>query len=188
MEIINELFTDRREYLLECATNSLKLRGKYNNKTLPNDLVTEAYFHITENEEKMRDMILDGKLESIVVRWMKMQIVWNKTRFKKMWIYDDFRMISTSDESFIDSLLVDTSVTEEEVLENEKFVTESLTLIREFIKTQTMDQQFLFEDYYINGFNSSGKLAKHTGLPRTACYYLIKRMKDNLKEYVKTMV
>lgn len=184
--MLNKFFEERYDYLLECAYNILKLRGK---TELAPELVTEALLYFTENQdtEKFKSKIKKHKLETLVVRWMTMQILWTNTRFKNEFIYNDTNTVSLSNnvdgtESWLLDILEDyENKSEEEYLADEKEVRDKLISIAEFINNQPLDQQLLFRDVFINGFNSSGKLATHTGLSRTGCWMLIKTLKDNIK-------
>lgn len=202
-KIIDNLFTTRYEYLHECATNILKQVKRLD---LAAELVTDCYFHIKNNKEKLSKQIEDGILEAVVVRWMTMQIRWQNTQFKKTWIYNDNIIINVTQLQAIgkqnndindnDSdlftlksiLLQDETIPEEELLEIEIENQDKLNHIKYNLDNLSLDQRFLFDDFFNRGINTSNKLAKHTGLSRTNCYYIIKQLKANLKNGYKSKI
>ncbi len=173
---LDQLFKERYDYLLECSHNILKL---VNRTDLDTTLLSDAYEYIISNPNK----IDEDNLEATIVRWMTMQIKWKGTQFKKQWIYADTKIDTNIDTSHIDS--VDDVISEEELLRNEVIIEDKLRHIFNSINNDTLDQKMLFEAVFLNGINSSGKLAKHTGISRTGCYYLIKNLKTKLKDGYK---
>ncbi len=185
---IDEFFTNRYDYLNECAYNCLKIINKTH---LKSELVSELYEHLTQNESKLSKLIMDNQIEAIAVRWMKMQIVWSKTKFKNAWTnpgkqfldvqfdkrdeYDEkmgkFKQLDDVDE------LIDDGTNKKSLLVK--------THIYNYVHSETLDQRILFETVFQNGYNTSGKLAKYTGISRTGCYFLIKKLKDNIKDTYK---
>ena len=83
-KIINNYFSKRYDYLLECANNILKLIKR---QDLKYELVNDAYLYIQTNQEKLKTLLEDGKIEAVVVRWMTMQIKWKDSQFKKARVY-----------------------------------------------------------------------------------------------------
>ena len=77
-KIINTFFTQRYNYLLECANNILKLIKR---QDLKYELVNDAFFYISTNKEKLKEELETGKIEAVVVRWMTMQIKWKCNTF-----------------------------------------------------------------------------------------------------------
>jgi hypothetical protein len=181
-EIINKFFESRHKYLLECSNNILKLIKR---QDLKYELITEAYLHITSNEEKFKELILEGKIESIVVNWMTMQIKWSNTRFKKLWVYKDSKITGTELENVEMYSIIDDDMTEEEYLEIQKDKQDKLTHIIITMSNEQLDKQLLFNDMFKNGINSAAKLAKHTGLSKTKCYYIMRDLKNSIKDSYK---
>lgn len=190
-EIVNKLFTDRYQYLLKCATNILKNRNRLD---LATTLVNDAYLQICENIDKYTELIDEGKIEGVVVRWMQMQIIWNNTQFKKEWVYSDYNTISFNftfnedDENaniILENIIESDETSLEDHLQYNKTMEDKLNHISQFVKELPLHQQLLFKDIYIKGINTSGKLAKHTGISRTGCYWLMKDLKDEIKNNYK---
>lgn len=183
-KIIDDFFTKRYEYLLECSTNILRLISRTD---LATTLLTEVYHYLIDNEKK----IDENKLEAVAVRWMKMQVYWRNTEFKKQWIYPDKNIkpeYSKYDNlPYIEqySFEEEEDKTEDELFKEETEIESKLKHI--FLETEkkTLDKRILFDLVFFKNVNTSGKLSKHTGICRTLCYFLIKNMKDDLKQSYK---
>lgn len=175
-EKLDQLFNTRYNYLLECSHNVLKFVSRTD---LDTTLLSDAYEYVISNQTK----IDEDNLEATVVRYMTMQILWKGTQFKKKWIYADTNINTNIDTSDLDD--IDDSIPEELLLENEVEMEKKLRYVFDTINNDTLDQKMLFEAVFLNGINSSGKLAKHTGISRTGCYYLIKNLKEKLKDGYK---
>ena len=73
-KIINTFFTQRYDYILECANNILKLIKR---QDLKYELVNDAFFYISTNKEKLKEVLETGKIEedggefSWAGNWMK---------------------------------------------------------------------------------------------------------------------
>ena len=117
----------------------------------------------------------------MLINWMDKQIKWNNTQFKKNWIYTDKNLVNAEFddvESFID---LDEEISEEEILSIEKEFQDKLASIQITISNLPIDKQILYQDVFLKGFKSGRKLAKHTGISETGCYYLIKDLKELIK-------
>ena len=181
-KIINKYFTERYDYILECANNILK---NIKRQDLKYELVNDAYIYVQTNQEKLKDILEQGKIEAVVVRWMTMQIKWKDTQFKKAWVYPNKHHTQKLLDDVEAYAILDDTIPEEELLETEIENQDKLNYINMTIANDTLDQQLLFNDVFYNGINTSGKLAKHTGISRTGCYYMIKYLKDKLKNGYK---
>ena len=183
-KIINTFLTQRYNYLLECANNILKLIKR---QDLKYELVNDAFFYISTNKEKLKEELETGKIEAVVVRWMTMQINWNATHFKKSWIYPNkYRTQKLLLENLESYVILDDVIPKEELYETEIENQNKINYINTTIPKLDLDQQILFDLVYNKGINTSGKLAKHISISRTSCYYMIKELKEKLKNGYKT--
>ncbi len=175
---IEEFFIKRYDYLLECSTNILKLIDKQSLKT---ELLSDAFIYINENKDKLQHLIDDGKIEAITVRWMTMSVKWNNTPFKKNWVYPH----KNESESLLDDVetysIIEEDISEEDYLQQEMDIQNKMNHIHHFISNQPIDQQILYDLVYNKEINTSGKLSRHTGIPRTGSYRLIEQLKKNIK-------
>jgi len=179
-KIIDSLFCDRYDYLSQIAFN---LVSKLNRRDLASTLLADAYQYLIENEEKLNDKVLNNNMtEAIVVNFMTKQINWNKTKFKKTWIDINPKHIQADFNDKIE--VIDDTIDEEEYLAKEKTSQDKTNHIYATAASLNFDQQILF-NLYLSGTNTSGKLAKHTGLARTTCYYLLKNLKKTLTQNYK---
>lgn len=176
--IINEFFTLRYKYITECAFNILKLIRRTD---LKHTLVSEAFLHVNSNQEKIYSQIEKGKLESVVINWMTMQVKWSNTKFKKEFVYPHKHHSDSPIEELESFVLIDEDVNEEELLENEKEIQDKLNSIQVTMLSLPLEEQELYKYIYIDGIDTSGKLSKFTGLARTGCYYLMKNLKEKLR-------
>lgn len=182
-QIVDKLFCDRYDYLSQIA---FKLVSKLNRRDLADTLLTDAYQYLIENEVKITDKVVNQKMaEAIAVNFMSKQINWSETKFKKTWILPQKNTIK---DEFDDEIKIidaeDGEDAEEEYLKKQKEIQDKTNHIYATAATFNFDQQILF-NLYISGKNTSGKLAKHTGLARTTCYYLLKNLKKTLTQNYK---
>lgn len=178
-QIIDDYFNLRYKYLLECSKNILKTIRRTD---LKNELVNDAYIHFSlSTNPKVEANIKAGKIESMMINWMDKQVKWNNTQFKKTWVYPDKNLVNAEFddvESYID---LDDEISEEETLSIEKEFQDKLNSIQITISSLPVDKQILYQDVFLNGHKSGRKLAKHTGISETGCYYLIKELKEIIK-------
>ncbi len=177
-DIVNQFFSEKYNYLIECANNILKLIKR---QDLVYELIGDCYLHITTNKEKLNDLIINGNIEAISIRWMTMQIKWKDTQFKKAWIYPNKHHTSRLLDDVESYAIIDNIIPEEELLAYEIETQDKLNYLYAKINNETLDQKLLFNDVFNLGINTSGKLSKHTGISRTGCYHMIKNLKDNLR-------
>lgn len=177
---INEVFNNRYDYLLECSNNILKLITR---QDLKYELVGDAYLHLN----KIKDTLsIDINVESVIVRWMTMQVKWKNTQFKKNWVYPNKHITQSLLEDVESYVIIDETIPEDELLSNEKEIQDKLNHIYNQLKNMSIDKKFLFENIFQQGINTSGKLSRYTGISRTSCYYLIQDLKKQLSNGYKT--
>lgn len=195
MKEIDELFNNRYEYLLECCHNSLKLIRRTD---LDSTLLADAYMYVKDNQEKLKDKIEQGLLESIVVNWTYKQVIWRNTKFKKNWILKSKIDINQSvdiDENpselmddknksilrYIQTLMSDDEIALEKELEGQY----QLQVIYAYIASLPLDKRILFDMIFKEGIDNSGKLSRHIGISRTTCWYMIKELKEDIRRDFK---
>ena len=182
-KIISDFFNKKHDYLIGCANNILKLIQR---KDLKNELVTDCYLYLIDNKEKLDGKIQNGEIESICVRYMTMQVKWSNTSFKKDWVYPNKYITAKALEDVESYAIIEEEITEEDYLKKEKEIQDKFNFLSFRFENDELDKKMLYNYVFSLGFNTSGKLAKHTGLSRTGCYYLIKRLKESIKnEYTK---
>lgn len=165
--IVDKYYNDRYDWLLKLAENNL---AKINKRNYSSQLVSDSYLYLFENESKISEkVILSGMLESIIVNYISYQVIWSKTNLKKNFIPDNYDITENS--------LIE--MDEEEILENEMNIENKLNTIKINLLEADLTTKMVF-NLFQAGYNTSGKLAKHTGLSRTGCYNLIKNMKLTL--------
>lgn len=175
-EIINNFYKDRYSFILECANNILKLIKRQDLKEL---LVSDSFLYIYNNKEKLNDKIQNGSIESIAVNYMNQAVRWKNTPFKKTWVYK--QTLEYKDR--IDYNIVDDNN------DNYEYELELLDKMNHIeIKKQelSIDKQQLYNYVFKDGINNSRKLSEYTGLARTTCFYLIRDLKNELKNGYKS--
>lgn len=175
-EIINNFYKDRYSFILECANNILKLIKRQDLKEL---LVSDSFLYIYNNKEKLNDKIQNGSIESIAVNYMNQAVRWKNTPFKKTWVYKQTLEYKDS----IDYNIVDDNK------DNYEYELELLDKMNHIeIKKQelSIDKQQLYNYVFKDGINNSRKLSEYTGLARTTCFYLIRDLKNELKNGYKS--
>jgi hypothetical protein len=176
-EIINEYYSKNQKYLEEVAYNVLK---NINKCELADTLVTNSYFYIAENKEKLAEKIEKGQIEAIAVQFMTKQVKWNKTDFKKT-----FTGFYEKGQEFIENIHdqdYDSNKELDQRLEEEYDEQKKLAHIKAQRAKLDPPQQILY-DLCIDGpYKSSRKLAKYLGLNRTTTYVMIRDLKLFLKK------
>jgi hypothetical protein len=183
---ISDFFAARYDYLLTCADNSLKLIKR---RDLANELVTDCYLYLIDNQDKLNDKINQGiDLEAYIVRWMVMQVKWRDTQFKKNWIkkdekktYLDDTTHANTDYTTMDILMVEDD-DEENILQKELEHQNKINHIQTYVNELSFDKRLLYDIIFIKGYNTSGKLSQYLGLSRTPSYRLMKNLKDAIRD------
>jgi hypothetical protein len=182
-KIIQDFFSLRYYYLLECSKNILKLVKR---QDLCYILIEDAYIYVNENIDKLTPLIHKGKLESIVIRFMNMQIRWKNTKFKKDNLHSNkFLTDKPLEDVEMYTEIEDEVVSEEELLQNEVDIENKLNHISTKLGELDLSQRILFDSVFNLGHSTSGKLSQWTKLSRTGCYYLIKNLNDTLRNDFK---
>ena len=191
LTLINNYFKEKYDFLLECAANDLKLLYKqklrYNDDESKYDLVIELYNHLRFEIVKITKSIKKHNLQSICLRWMKQQIVWDNTIFKRKYIYKNFKVeeyVEQLPEEIDDEDLLDI---EEDYLKDEQARNNKKQHIEYIYSTLPYDQQRLYDMVFIDGYNTSRKLEKHIGVNRTSCNKMINNLKQHIRDTYKQM-
>ncbi len=180
--IIDDLYTKRYDYFIECANNVLKLIKR---QDLRYELVNDGYFHIKENVDKLKDLIDAGQLEACVVRWMTMQVKWNNSKFKKAWVYAHKIESEKLLENLESYVIIDETISEEELYQDELDKQSKLDHIHNYVNNLSLDQKFLYENIFNRNINTATKLSRYIKLSRTSCYHMIKNLKLGIKNNYK---
>ncbi len=170
-QIINDYFSTNHKYIYECANNILR---KQSRTDLASELVSEAVLYILEDDRIQPTT--HSEVEGILVNWMNKQIMWQKTAFKKKYLEDDYTNPIKDNQDFQESEL-----NEEEILEKEYEYQNKLNIIYVNLSQMDYDKKVLYDLGFKQGYDTSGKLANFIKLSRTTCYFLIKDLKEKLK-------
>jgi hypothetical protein len=170
-QIINDYFSIKHKYIYECANNILKKQGRTD---LASELVSEACLYLLEDDRIQPKT--PSEVEGILVNWMNKQIIWQKTAFKKKYL----------DKTHTDSIkdnqdFADAEFNEEQILEKEYEYQNKLNIIQVNLAQMDYDKKVLYDLVFNQGYDTSGKLANFIKLSRTTCYFLIKDLKEKLK-------
>jgi hypothetical protein len=171
LETIDLLIHKRNKYIYQCAKNILK---KVRRTDLYQELVSECYLYVYSIKDKLVNAT-DNEIESVIINWMNYQIIWQGTHFKKKYIYGN-----NQDEN-INIETIDEPLDEEDILEKEMDFQNKLDAILIKVNQLPLDKKILFDVVFNQNINTSGKLAKHIGTSRTTAYWLIKDLKEHLK-------
>ena len=124
----------------------------------------------------------DNRIKSIIVNYMNMQVIWSNTKIKKTIVKDNIQPQDVI--HYVNQ--VDDTISEEELIEEwleEEFnIQNKVNFIHSWIKKARPEDRLLFDIVFNQGYNTSGALSRHSGLSRTTCYTLIKKLKNKIKE------
>ena len=182
-QIIDKYYTDNTPKLQTVASNILT---NVSRSDLADTLVTESYLYLIEKEEKLRGKITkalknnkeESVIESIAVQFMHKQIVWNGTKFKRNFVDEDYSNCEYNDELDVDAYELD----DEEVMEREFEHMSKIAHIEAKYQALDVPNRILYDLAIRGEYNTSGKLAKYLNLNRTTSYYLIKNLKEHLRD------
>lgn len=182
--IINEFYQKRHSRLKECAINSLKTIRKQH---LWGELISESFFYITKNKEKLRPQIEVGNIEACLVRWMDSQINWSNSHFRKLYVNSNKKMDKMTVEMEVENLELFDEDSEAEYQERQEIARQRLKPIYETLENIPVDKRILFDLVYNQGINTSGKLEKYyqENIPieapgRKSCYLQLVQLKTIL--------
>lgn len=175
MTNLNKYFTDNYKWIEKTAIN---LTQKLNKSYLAPELISNCYLHLSVlDTENMQD----NKIKSIIVNYMNMQVIWSNTAIKKTILKDNIQpdsivqYVNQVDDSQSEEELI------EELLEEEFQIQNKLNFITQWLQMARPEDRILFDIIYNQGYNTSGKLAKHSGFSRTTCYSLMTKLKNKIK-------
>tara|TARA_R110001632_G_scaffold162493_2_gene280877 strand:+ start:407 stop:970 length:564 start_codon:yes stop_codon:yes gene_type:complete len=171
---IDSYFSNNNDKLTQVASNILK---NINRKDLAGTLVTEAYMYILEKQERLEELINNGKIESIVINFMNKQVKWRGTAFKKTFIKTDSNLEIIDNYDYED----DTEDLED-LLATEYDFQQKLSHIESQKAKLDLPQSILYKLAIEGEYNTSGKLAKKLNINRTSCYFMLREMKEFLRE------
>jgi lipid II:glycine glycyltransferase (peptidoglycan interpeptide bridge formation enzyme) len=177
-QIINDYFSIKHKYIYECANNILKKQGRTD---LASELVSEACLYLLEDDRIQPKT--PSEVEGILVNWMNKQIIWQKTAFKKKYIEGQTVPLKDSYKpnwlGELDFECLENN--EEDMLEKEFEYQNKLNIIQVNLAEMDYDKKVLYDLVFNQGYDTSGKLAAFIKLSRTTCYFLIKDLKEKLK-------
>lgn len=182
---IDTFFNLKYKRIEECAINIL--RTIQQEELYPN-LITQTYQYLLDTEKSISKKITDEEtknktIESIVVRYMTMQVRWMNTPFRNENIYKKLKTVEIYDKTEI------IREDEEDYLEKEKEIQDKMAHIIHTISNLPIHYQLLYNDYFHGENNTMDKLAKHYKLSRSSCFNLITEIKDIIKNtYKKTII
>jgi hypothetical protein len=174
MNKIDTYFTTNYKWIEKTA---LTLTSKINKRYLAHELITNCYLYIINLDTEKMD---DNKIKSIVINYMKMQVIWSKTTLKKAILKDNIK----PENVVLYTNQVDDSRSEEELieelLEEEFLIQNKINYIHKWLLQAKPEDRLLFDIVYNQGYDTSGKLAKHSGLSRTTCYTMMSKLKQKI--------
>jgi len=176
MDRLNKYFTDNYQWLQNSATS---ICSKINKRYLVADLVSNTYLHLYK---VYTDELKDNEIKAIIINYMNMQVIWSNTKLKRTIIKETpqseniVKYKQQEDDSISEEELM------EELLEEEFLIQNKVNYIHSWVAKARPEDRLLFDIVFNQGYNTSGKLSKHSGLSRTTCYTLIRNLKNKIKE------
>jgi len=182
-QTINDYYTNNQERIRTVATKIFKRK---NLGHLVDSVINSSYLHVYDNKDKpkVKALIENGKIESIVVNYIYKQASWPGSSVKIDFVdqkHTSIEVIST------DFLKVDPSVEEEELeLRQEAEFEEQSKLAHIEGQKQKLpyDRRILYK-LTLDEKMSVTKLAKYLKLNRTSCWKMTKNLKLFLKKGYK---
>lgn len=187
-KVIDEYYRTHQTRLREVFRNILQANIPIHcNKNTIDDLIAESYIYVNENIDKIIPNIEAGKLEGVIVNFGHKQIIWNNTKFKKVFI--EHRIFEKTDKAIFleDPIHLECDQQEKNdeydlYLEIEYHYQELNSTIRERYMNLSPSNKILYELYFNGPYNSSSKLAKYLNLSRTTCNNMVRALKDDLTQ------
>jgi hypothetical protein len=179
--IIDQHYKDNAKKIKGIASNILHNLAKINDNergNLADTLVSESYIYVVERQDTLKNLIWKGKLGNVITNFMHKQIVWNGTKFKKTFIEEDYNQCEYNDEMDVDVYELD----DEEIMEREFEHMSKIAHIEEKYQALDVPNRILYDLAIRGEYSTSGKLAKYLNLNRTTSYYLIKNLKEHLRD------
>ena len=190
---IDNFITLRHDFLLGVSKNITKSNDK------AEDLLHDLFIYLYENLHKITYIKDEASLLAFSVSWIKLQVKWKKTDYKKMYLFvfdelptnienrEDFSTILHSEDPYVKELR--RSFTEEQA--------DKLIQIWKFLPRLSKVNQILFQAYFIDGLsydkikdNYSFFKDKEGGgrqfyRSKKSIYNLMKELKNELKSCLR---
>ena len=187
-KIVDAYFSASYERILDVASNIL---SRIKREDLSNELMNFAYVYVLKSEDKSKvyDLVINGKIESVVINSMSTQLRYPVTPFKKDHIFDCTGSMDEFDDSH-HSLELDGDNELDELLEYEYEIQNKMSHLNAFRATLDVTDTILFDLAIVGEYNNSGKLSRYLSnsniggldVNRTSCYFQIKDMRQRIKD------
>lgn len=141
---------------------------------LADSLVTESYLYVTGKQAQLEALVMSGGLDSVVVNWINRQSQWTNTPWRRDFVDDDRMDVTVHHDP----------EWEESNLEYEHTHAAQYDALSAVVAELGPVDRRLYELVFVDGHDTSGKLAKVTGLSRTATWSMIKSLKEKLKREI----
>lgn len=139
------------------------------------ELVGNLYIYTMNNQEKLNEVVMEGKYHFYCVQWIYNQRRWTGTEYKK-----NTKVIENNSTLLTDLDLYDIVDEYEDVLEREYDIQQKLALVRIRYNTLPYDAKVLYDKYYGNG-NTMRAIAKEIGVSPA----LISQQVSKIRKYIK---
>lgn len=141
------------------------------------DVAAELYIHSVDNIEKIKDVLTQGNYHFYATTYIFNQRMWSNTKYKTNTI------VKENHNDDLPNLIILTDndyETEEELLQKEMDTEQKLAKIKYVYERLELHEKILFDKYY-NRNMSMRKIGAEVGVSQTAIYYMIKRIRQKIK-------
>lgn len=176
-QIIDEYYSTNYNKIKKISRNILATIHK---EEYADTLVIDSYNYLIDKVDKVKDKVDNHQFEAIIVNYINMQVKWNKTNLKKVFIDEDYKLLSIDDYDYDD-------------INPEHIIDESSDIIEYKIKNESkynyLEQRYInldqptkiLYDLTISGPYNATALAKHIGVTRGTTSNIIKKLKNDLR-------
>jgi len=174
-KIIDDYFSINYEELQQISTR-LQVKCLERDDFI-DTLIISCYQYLIDSENKVVLEVVTGRLKNVVINWMNKQVIWRGTDFKKDFIYQEDRSIDEENWFDIEDIVEDDEV----IMDAEYKHQNKMSHIMSAIESLKFIDYKLYYLVFVDGYDNSGKLSRHTGIPRVTCWMMIRDLKEKLK-------
>jgi RNA polymerase sigma factor (sigma-70 family) len=141
------------------------------------DLVSELYIHSIENIEKIAPILIKNHYHYYATKYIFNQRMWGNTKYKQN------TQIKDCGSDIIETLEITSENDyehDEELLQKEMDTNIKLAKIKVIYDKLPLHEKILFDKYY-NRQMSMRMIGRETGVSQTAIYYMIKRIRKQIR-------
>lgn len=174
---IDLYFTNNYNSINALAKNIInQFKRNYDSESL----LSNGYIYLNQ---KIKEIPTTEDIQKWLITYIKNEIKWENSQIKKE---EKINYSEQIDDKY-DAIDDETDI--QDKIAFEMRYNEQKTILFQYRNQYQQDKQkqIIFDVYFVKGFSSSRKMAKHFGLHYVTCWKLIKEMKSDINHFIENV-